>query len=145
VELKPVSHRVPLKAIREKLGHTLAVSPTLEVTLMPRSSAGGEASTKGDRKSGEFCQLICCGKNKGLAGGVQKALANRQQIGCGGLQPSELFGPARQLRDGSSSGLVERTLPRQLAVLGTLSDMEEHGRHCESLEVGRRQRHCVSP
>lgn len=39
-----------------------------------------------------------------------------------------------------SSRVVERTLPRQVAVLATLSDMEEHGRHCESSEVGRRQR-----
>jgi hypothetical protein len=32
----------------------------------------------------------------------------------------------------------------RLAVLCTVSDMEAHGRHCESLEAGRWQRHCVS-
>jgi hypothetical protein len=42
-------------------------------------------------------------------------LLRRNGFGCRGLQSSELFGPTLQLPDGSSSRLVERILPRQLA------------------------------
>jgi hypothetical protein len=66
-----------------------------------------------------------------VAGFVDVA-ERKENLGGGGLQPSELFGPALQLPDGSSSRLVEGTLPRQLAVLGTLSDMEERVRHFKS-------------
>jgi len=54
-----------LKTIQERLGHTLSGSPTLDIYThaeMPRNIEAGSASTKGDRKSSEFCQLNCCAR-----------------------------------------------------------------------------------
>jgi len=86
VELKPGSRRVPLKTIQERLGHTLSGSLTLDVythTEMPRNIEAGRRAGKAIETAVNSVSLTAA-QEKGLVGGVQQALANQQQIGCGG-------------------------------------------------------------
>jgi hypothetical protein len=91
VELKPVNHWVPLKTIQERLGHTLGGSLTFDVCThaeMPRNIEAGRRAGKAIERAVNSVSLIAA-QEKGFAGGVQRALANQQQIGCGGPQRPE--------------------------------------------------------
>jgi hypothetical protein len=81
----------PLKTIQERLGHALSGSLTLDIYTHAEMPENVEAAQRAGDAIEKAVNSVSCTtvKEKGPAGGVQQALDNKQQIGCGGPQRPE--------------------------------------------------------